>query len=64
MCDIFTHLLKEVEELSEDEEKHSQGRVREIDTSVTKITMKNKNQQVGNFTELPKYSKQQNARII
>lgn len=41
-----------------------QGRVRETDTSVTEISTKKKGQQVGTFIELPKYSKQQNARII
>lgn len=41
-----------------------QGRVRETDTSLTEISKKHKGQQVGTFIELPKYSKQQNARII
>lgn len=41
-----------------------QGRVTEIDKSITKINMKNKNQQVGTFIELTEYDKQQNARII
>lgn len=64
MCDIFIHPCKEVEELNEDKEKHRASK-REIDKSVIKITinMKNKNEQGGAFKELPKYSKQQNARI-